>query len=76
MYNAAKPVEFSFDNIMHQQIECVTMNSPLGLALANIFMGLYIHLLFKNIFNPLLYFSYVDDTFAIFSNETECNKFL
>ena len=75
MYSATKSVEFSFDNIMYQQIDNVAMDSSLSPALVNIFVGFYIHLFFKNFSKPLLYFRYVDDTFAVFSNETECNQF-
>ena len=34
-------VEFSFNNIMYRQIDGVAMGSPLGSALANIFVGYY-----------------------------------
>ena len=39
MYSATKSVEFSFDNIMFQEIDGVAMGNPLGPALANIFVG-------------------------------------
>ena len=41
MHNATKSVEFSFDNIMYQQVNGVAMGNPLGLTLANIFVGFY-----------------------------------
>ena len=34
-------VDFSFNNIMHRQIDGVAMGSPLGPCLANIFVGFY-----------------------------------
>ena len=53
------------------------MGSPLGPALANIFEGFYEKQLLESISNkPLLYFRYVDDTLAIFNNESECDLFL
>ena len=75
MHSATKSVEFSFDNIMYQQVNGVAMGSPLGPTHANIFVGFYEHLLFKKFSKPRLYFRYVDDTCAMFSNETECNQF-
>ena len=59
---------------MYQQIDGVAMSSPLDSVFG--FVGLYEQLLFKKTSKPLFYFRYVDDIFAIFSNETECNQFL
>ena len=39
MHLATSSVEFSFNNNMHRQIDGVAMSSPLGPALANIFVG-------------------------------------
>ena len=52
------------------------MDSPLGPALANIFVGYYEEKLFSEISKPAVYFRYVDDTFVIFRNEKESEEFL
>ena len=76
MQLATSSVEFSFNNNMHRQIDGVAMGSPLGPALANIFVGHQEAKLFANVERPLAYFRYVDDTFAAFNNEEDCNIFL
>ena len=72
---AASSVEFSFNNNMHQQIDGVAMGSPLSPALANTFVGYQEAKLFNIAKRPLVYFQYIDDTFAIFNNEEDCNYF-
>ena len=52
------------------------MGSPLGPALANIFVGYQEAKRFNIAKRPLVYFRYVDDTFAVFDNEEDCNTFL
>ena len=52
------------------------MGSPLGPALANIFVGCCQDKLFSQTRKPPMYFRYVDDTFAIFDHEAEADKFL
>ena len=52
------------------------MGSPLGPALANIFVGYYEEKLFSQTHKPPTYFRYVDDTFAIFDHEAEADEFL
>ena len=47
MQTATSSVEFSFNSIIHRQIDGVAMGSPLGLSLANIFVGYHEALLFK-----------------------------
>ena len=75
MQTATSSVEFSFNNIMHRQIDGVAMGSPIGPSLANIFVGYYEALLFKRVNKPLMYYQYVDDIFAVFNDEDECNEF-
>ena len=52
------------------------MGSPLGPALANIFVGYYESKLFQTTSKPEMYYRYMDDTFVVFSNEDECDLFL
>ena len=65
---ATSSVEFSFNNNMHRQIDGVAMGSPLGPALINIFVSYQEAKLFNIAKRPLVYFWYVDDTFAVFNN--------
>ena len=69
-------VEFSFNNKRYKQIDGVAMGSPLGPALANIFIGYQEEKLFIDNNQPLIYFRYVNDTFAMFEDEFNCNRFL
>ena len=52
------------------------MRSPLGPALANIFVGYHVEKLSSVIRKPSLHFRYVDDTFAIFDHAAELYEFL
>ena len=52
------------------------MGSPLGPALANIFVGYHESKLFSCVQKPAIYFRYVDDTFAIFKQEGDVDDFL
>ena len=76
MNTATTSVEFSFNNRIYIQIDDVAMGSPLGPALANIFVGYQEEKLFIDSNQPLIYFRYVDDTFAMFEDELNCNRFL
>ena len=75
MKSATSGVEFSFNDIMYKQTDGVAMGSPLGPALANIFVGYYEEKLFSQKSKPSTYFRYVDDTFAMFRNEEESDNF-
>ena len=66
MQTATFSIEFSFNNIMHRQIDGSAIGSLLGPSLANIFIRYYEALLFKRVNKPLIYYPYVDDSFASF----------
>ena len=52
------------------------MGSNLGPAVANIFVGYYESLLSRRVKKTPMYYRYVDDTFAIFDRENDCDEFL
>ena len=76
MEMAASFVEFSYNGIMHRQIDGVAMGSPFGPALANIFVGYSKFKLFQTTSEPELYYRYMENTFVVFSNGDECDLFL
>ena len=49
---------------------------PLGPGLASMFVGYYETLLFRRVKKPPMCYRYMDDTFAIFDRENDCDKFL
>jgi len=57
-------------------IDGVAMGSPLRSALATVFVGCQEEKLFNFANRTLAYFRYVDDTFAVFNNQDDCNTFL
>ena len=71
MEMATSSVEFSFNDIMHRQINGATVGSPL----ANIFVGYYESKLFQTTTKPEMYYRYMDDTFVVFSDKDECDLF-
>ena len=75
MLIATRGVGFSFNNQMYKQLDGMAMGSPLGPALANIFVGFHESRLFNNTVKPGVYFRYVDDTFVIIGSELECDRF-
>ena len=52
------------------------MGSPIGPALANIFVRYYEEKLFNGDNQPIMYFRYMDDTIAMFKKEIDCDLFL
>ena len=75
MQMATSGVEFSFNNAMYRQTNGFAMSRPLGPVLANIFVGYNENKLFDFSVKPQFCKRYVDDTFAIFENETKCDEF-
>ena len=76
MEMATSSVEVILNDVTHRQIDGVAMESSLGPALANIFVGYYESKLFQTTSKPEMYYRYMDDTFVVFSNEDECDLFL
>ena len=73
---ATSSVEFSFNGNMFRQIDGISMGSPLGPSLANIFLGYYENKILHRADGLLYYCRYVDDTFAVFKKESQCDTFL
>ena len=72
---ATKSLSFSFNEIMYRQIEGVSMGSPLGPILANIFVGFQERRLFDTFPQPFIYLRYVDDTFVSFRSRNDALAF-
>ena len=72
---ARKSVSFSFNEIMYRQIEGVSMGSPLGPILANIFVGFQERRLLDRFPKPFIYLRYVDDTFVSFRSRSDALSF-
>ena len=75
MLIATHGVEFSFNNQIYKQFDSVAMGSPLGPALANIFVGFHESRLFDNTAKPGVFFWYMDNSFVIFGSKLDCDHF-
>ena len=75
---ATKESFFMFNNKFYKQIDGVAMGSPLGPALANIFMCSFENKWLKDCphsLKPVFYRRYVDDIFVLFSSLDQAEKF-
>ena len=75
---ATKESFFMFNNKFYKQIDGVAMGSPLGPALANIFMCNFENKWLKDCphsLKPVFYRRYVDDIFVLFSSLDQAEKF-
>ena len=75
---ATKESFFMFNNKFYKQIDGVAMGSPLGPALANIFMCNFEKKWLKDCphsLKPVFYRRYVDDIFVLFSSLDQAEKF-
>ena len=72
---ATKSVSFISNETMFRQIEGVSMRSPLGPILANIFVGFHERRLFDRFPQPFIYLRYVDDTFVSFTSRSDALVF-
>ena len=71
METATKSVSFSFNEVMYHQIDDISMGSPLGSILENIFVGFHERLLFEKFPKPFIYLRYIDNTFVSFSSRNK-----
>ena len=74
---ASKGNQFIFDNKYFDQIDGVSMGSPLGPILANIFTCHFESTAIAEYLGtlPLNYYRYVDDCFLIFCTKAQCDVF-
>ena len=75
---ATSQTHFLFNNEVYDQTDGVAMGSPLGPALANLFMGYHENkwLNSEESSTVLFYKQYVDDIFCLFKCETDAKRFL
>ena len=73
---ATASVKFSFNKTTYKKIDDVAMRPPLVSAISHTFVGYYEKKLFWRNNKPVLYFRYIDDTFAICNEKFVCDSFL
>ena len=76
---AVKSSVFLFNGVCYKQIDGVAISSPLGSALANLFLTYYEDRLLDNCpiqLRPRYYRRYTDDVFLMFERKDQLKKFL
>ena len=75
---ATSGTHFLFDGSYYDQIDGVAMGSPLGLVLANLFMGFHEKRWLDQFqfCDVLLYHRYVDNIISLFNSEQDADEFL
>lgn len=66
---------FLMNDTVYQQVDGVSMGSPLGPTLANVFLANLEHKWQDLPFSPVVYRRYVDDIIAVFNNEQHIDVF-
>ena len=72
---ATTEVQFGFNNTMYSQTDAVAMGSPLGNALANIFMEYLEYSIVPSLSSQIIFMRYMDDC-SVISKTSEENKVL
>lgn len=75
LLNTATSGVFSFNEELYRQIDGVSMGSPLGPTLANLFLGHLEDTWTKTNFFPTMYYRYIDDCFCVFRSNDDIPKF-
>ena len=75
---ATAETHFLFEDKVYDQVDGVSMGSPLAPVLANLFMGYHENNWIKHYdgVSPLIYKRYVDDIFCLFNREQDALDFL
>ena len=72
---ATSVIELDINDVMYRQFDGVFMGF-LGPEPANSFVSNFEGKLLKRVSKLFMYFRYVDDTFSVFHNQEQRNKFL
>ena len=71
-----KQNHFMYEDSVYDQVDGVSMGSPLGPVMANIFMSHFEHNALCDYTGnkPFMYKRYVDDTFLVFNDRDDCES--
>lgn len=79
LHFATEDAGFMFSNSLYQQLNKMSMDSPLGPSVANVFLAHHETVWLKAFplhFKPFLNMRYVDDCFVLFKERTHADQFL